>query len=424
MLLIVLSGCAGAATPPPSVTNPALPAGPGKSATTASTSASAPPKIAVASPGSGWTPMRRSGPPIVLEVSAGSDITCARTIPRAESPPDQASPAAGAPNGPAATTVWCWGSNVSDPPGPPGGLIQTKPWPIAGLGDITQISTGARVACALDRGGSAWCWDYYSPVAKDRLGLAPVPVKLPQVAQIAAGGHTCMLLRDTTVHCWGSNDYGQIGDGTKKEEARREPFLVLKGAAQVASGLGHTCALMLDGSVQCWGKSTHGELGAGSREWRTRPAPVPGLRGVVELASTGEHTCARMKDGTVRCWGANWSGQVGDGTKADRPSPMPVRGVTQAIQIAAGDEHSCALVRGGDLFCWGSNYAGAVGNGSNVHQALPVRVLGGVAQVTAGHMHSCAVLTNGSASCWGSNRSGQLGDGTTTARSVPAPVSW
>lgn len=417
-LLLVLVGCTGAPAT-------ARPPGAGKSATTTSPGSSAPGTPGVGS-GEGWRPLRKAPPPILLEISAGSDITCARTVPRGDGPAQQALPAlasaAGSPNAQAANRVWCWGSNIADPPGLPTGAVQTTPWPIGGLRDITQISAGGRVACALGQDGSAWCWDYYAPVAGDRLGLAPVPVKLSDIIQIAAGGHTCMLRRDTTVHCWGFNEYGQVGDGTK--EPRRVPALVLKGATQVASGLGHTCALMTDSRVQCWGKSTHGELGGGTREWRARPAPVPGLEGVAAIASTGEHTCAQMKDGTVRCWGANWSGQVGDGTKVARTSPVPVRGVTGAIQIATGDEHSCAVVRGGDLYCWGSNFAGSIGNGNNVHQPLPVRVLGGVAQVTAGHMHSCALLTDGSARCWGSNRAGQLGDGTTTTRTTPAPVVW
>jgi alpha-tubulin suppressor-like RCC1 family protein len=124
--------------------------------------------------------------------------------------------------------------------------------------------------------------------------------------------HSCALLKTGAAKCWGSNEYGQLGDGTTT--GRLTPVIVqsLSGAVEIAAGGDHSCARLGDGTVKCWGHYRTNQLGDGP-VWLT-PVVVQGLSGAVEIAVGGEHSCARLGDGAVKCWGDNCFGQVGDGT--------------------------------------------------------------------------------------------------------------
>jgi alpha-tubulin suppressor-like RCC1 family protein len=146
---------------------------------------------------------------------------------------------------------------------------------------------------------------------------------------IAAGEeHSCALLADGTVKCWGYNSYGQIGDNTTT--TRQVPTLVLGIDAGTAIGIwagpAHSCALMVDGTAKCWGQNIHGQLGDGTTTTRPMATAVSDPSGVVRMALGGDWTvsalsCAILVDGTVRCWGDNAYGQVGDFSTTDRLVP-------------------------------------------------------------------------------------------------------
>jgi len=94
----------------------------------------------------------------------------------------------------------------------------------------------------------------------------------------------------------------------------------------VCGGNGHSCALLANGTVQCWGWNYRGQLGDGSQMNRSSPVTVTGLSGVLELACGGEHNCARLANGVV-CWGANYWGELGDNTNQHRSAPVTVQGL-------------------------------------------------------------------------------------------------
>jgi alpha-tubulin suppressor-like RCC1 family protein len=92
----------------------------------------------------------------------------------------------------------------------------------------------------------------------------------------------------------------------------------------VALGLTHACARNGDGTISCWGSNDHGQLGDGSAESHAMPVSVPGITGATQIASGSAHVCARTSDGLVRCWGNNAHGQLGNESRSDCAAPASV----------------------------------------------------------------------------------------------------
>src|SRR3989454_864919 len=268
---------------------------------------------------------------------------------------------------------------------------------------------------------------------------------LPPTAVAAGGLHTCMRLPDGTVQCWGQNNFGQLGngDGSLTSSSVPVPVRDLTTATRVVTGDSHTCALLGDGTVQCWGGGDSGQRGDGTfNNISSVPVAVVGMDGTghltnaVAVAARGYHSCALLGDGTVWCWGRNVDGQLGNGTRAPvdcspgscgSSTPVRVGGITGAAAVIAGGYHTCALLADGTAQCWGRNAEGQLGDGTTTSSSTPVRVGGvtGAVAVSAGILHTCALLANGTVKCWGAvgNGFGQLGNGATTGSSTPVTVT-
>lgn len=289
------------------------------------------------------------------------------------------------------------------------------------------LTAGLFHACALDASGMASCWGANEAgqlgdgTRSDRDQATPVATDLRFSALSAGIAHTCGLTGDGQLACWGQNIGGQLGDGSRND--RTTPVLTSTPSLRtLESGWSHTCAITASGTVYCWGLNRDGQIGDGTRVDRLSPRRVPAS--AEALAAGSSHTCA-LSAGTVLCWGDNRFGQLGDGTTESRPSPTPVTGLPgRATELVSGAAHACALLADGTVYCWGQNLHGQLGNGSTVNATTPVAVAGSItfARLSAGGAVTCGVSIEGLEYCWGLNQSGQLGDGSRTNRAAPARV--
>ncbi|WP_309892081.1 RTX toxin [Archangium sp.] len=196
-----------------------------------------------------------------------------------------------------------------------------------------------------------------------------------QVKDIVAGGnHTCAITTTNKVRCWGYNLHGQLGLGTttnvgddEKPSAVAEVNLNGGTPLQLSLGGNHTCALLDNGFLRCWGYGAHGQLGYGTTATRTTPGSDLAPGGKVLQVTTGEsHTCALLSTGNVKCWGYNGYAQLGYGNTTSMNAwgaDLDLSGAT-AYRVSAGLHHTCALLSTGAARCWGRNHGGQLGYSS------------------------------------------------------------
>ena len=353
---------------------------------------------------------------------------------------------------------------------------------------VVSIAAGHAHTCSLHGNGNVMCWGGnaygqlgYGDTARRAASASDLPylphasrddvvhssdIVEPRVdlgAGISAGAvavaaglhHTCAILGDGALKCWGRNQLGQLGRGSlvdigdsPLEMGDRLPPVSLgadRRAVHVALGRAHTCVILdsIPGDVKCWGGNSKGQLGLGDIVNRGgSPADMgDDLRAVdlghgrkARLLTLGsEHTCALLDTHAIKCWGSNEFGQLGLGDAESRGARSSDMGHSldtvqlgtgrSAAQIAGGDSFTCARLDNGLVKCWGRNDHGQLGLGDDQSRGdVPSETGDNLAYVSLGtgrtaralaqghsNAHMCAVLDNLKIKCWGMNAFGQLG---------------
>jgi alpha-tubulin suppressor-like RCC1 family protein len=269
-------------------------------------------------------------------------------------------------------TTKCWGGNGS-------GQL--------GLGDINS------------RGDGAGEMDAALPVVLLGTGRT--------VKTLSAGGtHVCAILDDSTTKCWGANESGQLGlgDVNNRGDAANEmntslPVVNLgtgRTAKALAAGSSHTCAILDNNSVKCWGANESGQLGLGDKLNRgdainemgdlLLPVNLGTGRTAKAIVAGVQHTCALLDNNTVKCWGENGVGQLGLGDVNDRGDvagemgdallPVSLGTGRTALFVTVGFNHTCAGLDDNTIKCWGDNGFGQLGLGDKVIRGDGVNEMG------------------------------------------------
>ena len=313
----------------------------------------------------------------------------------------------------------------------------------------TTLSAGGSHTCAIleNRNTSCWglgsngrlgngdSWTQYSPTTID-----PQRFGSQKAVAIASGdAHTCVILDNGLVSCWGGNfeDAAQLGNGGTTHQNTPTPTSSLgtgRTAVAISSGNEHTCVILDNGNVSCWGSGSVGQLGNGDFSDRTTPTPTNSLglnRSAIAISAGHFHTCVILDNGEVSCWGQDSSGRLGNGGTSTINTPTLTASLGDgrtAVAISSGGSHTCAILDNGNVSCWGSGLRGGLGNGDTASRYIPTLTasLGDgrtAVSISSGSLHTCAVLDNGEISCWGAgdNNNGELGNG--GSYQVNSPVS-
>jgi uncharacterized repeat protein (TIGR01451 family) len=254
---------------------------------------------------------------------------------------------------------------------------------------------------------------------------------------ISAGPfHTCAILDDASVRCWGFGENGRLGNGgTANVLAAAAPTPVDLGpgrtAKAITTGFSHTCAILDTGAVRCWGNGNTGRLGYGNSQSigdneppsAVGPVDIGAGRTAVAISAGNYHTCVIRDDASLLCWGYGFYGQLGYSGNADvgddetpgSVGPVDLGG-HRVRAVSGGAGHTCAILDDGSGRCWGFGPNGRLGYGStaNVPSALvapPINLGAGrtATAIAAGDAHTCAILDDESLRCWGSGANGRLG---------------
>jgi alpha-tubulin suppressor-like RCC1 family protein len=269
--------------------------------------------------------------------------------------------------------------------------------------------------------------------------VGDVSLGLPAAQIVTGDAYTCARLENGAVRCWGFGQAGRLGYGNEDnigdDENPTENVSVGESARHLTAGTDHTCAILTNDEIRCWGRNSTGALGYGHDDTigdnelpSSQPSIVVGMP-VDTMQAGSSRTCALSPTGGVRCWGAGLVGlgygntaTIGDNEDPASAGDVPVGAPVSSLVV--GTNQVCVILTTGGLRCWGGGGFGKLGYGTTQNigddetpAAFATNVpIGGVPAdlpVTASGDHSCVILDTGGVRCWGRNASGQLGYGST-----------
>ncbi len=255
---------------------------------------------------------------------------------------------------------------------------------------------------------------------------------MDNVRSVAVGMRdSCAVTKDGELWCWGNNNYGQIGNGTKVASWTPQRVEgILEPVAKVRVGTRHTCAVTESNSLYCFGNNYYWALGIDNDCYNSdddciflTPQLITSVGNNVEDVALGSsHTCVLNTEGEVRCFGDNEYGTLGNGTigyETSTAEPSPVHNMPERVTaLTAGVNHTCAALESGGVKCWGDNSSGQLGRGhssnfdSNSDISIPEYVINlheKVVHMDANWWHTCAVTETSETVCWGDSLWGAVG---------------
>lgn len=288
-----------------------------------------------------------------------------------------------------------------------------------------SLTTGTAHACNIASGGIVWCWGLNGDqgrIGSQQTGaeaFSAQPVKLPgdhRFTQISTYGRTtCGIRTDNTAFCWGSNNWGALGQPSNIANSftPREVSTTIK-FRQVSAGSDQICGIATDSKAYCWGNNQWGQFGNGNSSSNHIPQAVGNGNAFGSITAGDSYTCAVTIGFAGFCWGADGAGQHGNGLPISNGNtfnlnPRPMVGPT-FLSLYASNSMTCGLTAPGSAYCWGSSTGGRLGSQGSA-TSTPREVAGGHSfrNLSVGALHVCGVNMAYEVYCWGMNGNGQLG---------------
>lgn len=319
--------------------------------------------------------------------------------------------------------LYCWGNDMTESVGNGSNLSADVTFP-EGIGYSTQwqsISVGYSHTCGINS-GKLYCWgsDFFGQLGNGATSTAnvgtPQQISTDITWQRVSSGdsHTCGI-NAGKLYCWGSDSEGQIGNGSSDTADMELPAQVGTSASwqEVSAGETSTCGIDA-GKLYCWGSDYYGEIGNGAASTNNiESAEQIGASVNWTAISVGAGHACGIDSGKLYCWGNDGDEQIGNGSVSTTnvESPEQIGASSDWLSISAGSSHSCGI-DAGKLFCWGSNYDGEVGVGDLVSLTISAPSQVGSSslwqKIVAGSGVSCGIEA-GRFLCWGNNSQGQRG---------------
>jgi len=309
---------------------------------------------------------------------------------------------------------------------------------VVGFGKAVSVSVGTEGACALTATGGIVCWgsNQFGQLGNGSSmttpGYSDVPVQVTGITSgataLSVGDYFACAVVGGAAMCWGENSLDMLGipSTTMTSGVPVQVTGLASGVTAIAAGVYVGCAIV-SGGVMCWGSNDGQQLGSPTAPPITAtPLQVTGLTSGVTALAVGYTSACVIVSGSVMCWGNNNNGQLGNNARGITSlTPVQVTGLTSgATSVSVGNTSACAVVSG-SVWCWGFNGYGELGIPPATNfSAVPVQVAGlsGVTAVSFGAFGNsvCATTATGDMTCWGDGISGQLGN--MGAASSPSPV--
>lgn len=313
--------------------------------------------------------------------------------------------------------AFCWGDNT---------VGQLGTGSSGGQGPVAVLTThtfadldlsdggGFAHACAVDIDPvthGVYCWGRLSTLPAGSTSFAYVPTLVdsshPYMRVSTGGAHDCMIDNQNVGYCFGTNYYGELGNGSTAPFGQPVmPPVLISGSftwESVTAATNFTCGRDVAGLAYCWG---------GFQTQSNAPRTV-GLTSTSSISASGSGFACAVSGGATYCWGGGSNGQLGTGVlQASMPAPStPVVGNHSFTQVSTGYSHACGVTLSHAVYCWGSNALGELGNETTQQTGTPdsVHHAPEFISVSAGTNHTCATTQAGEIFCWGYNNQGQVG---------------
>ena len=294
-----------------------------------------------------------------------------------------------------------------------------------------SVTMGTQYTLAIRDDNKLFAWGYNS---RGNLGLgdsvnrlSPVLVNNSSWSKIATSSwwdagsseeYFCLGIQtDGSLWSWGSNTFGQLGDGTTTQ--RLSPVRIGNDTwSVVACGTYHSMGIKTNGTLWAWGHSgASNRLGISTASAVTSPVQIGSATNWVRVSCGNASTWALKSDGTLWSWGYNAYGQLGTGNTTDRSAgPVQVGSDTNWSSVCVGFYHTMALKTNGTLWACGlNNYSGGIlGDGTTTQRNSLIQIGSDTnwSKIQTKQYHNAAIKTDGSLWTWGWNQRGQIGDAT------------